>query len=125
MKLFRVVVPVRDIEAASAFYGEVLGAPGERVGVNRHYFDCGGVLFACLDPIQKAAFEPNPEHVYLSTDEPLESVRDTWLGGGGTIDDDIRTRDWGESSFYGRDPWGNKIVFVAAGTEFTGGRFVP
>ena len=40
-------------------------------------------------------------------------------------EDDIRTRDWGEASFYGRDPWGNKIVFVTAGTEFTGGRFVP
>ena len=43
---------------------------------------------------------------------------------GDTLEDDIRTHDWGETSFYGIDPWGNKLCFIAAGTEFTGGRFV-
>jgi catechol 2,3-dioxygenase-like lactoylglutathione lyase family enzyme len=124
MKLYRVIVPVRDIESASAFYGEVFGAPGERVGENRHYFDCDGVVLACVEP-RGRPFEPNPEIVYLSTDEPLETLRETWLGGGGTLDDDIRTREWGETSFYGRDPCGNQLCFVVAGTEFTGGRFVP
>lgn len=125
MRLFRVIIPVADVEAATAFYGEVFGAKGERVSGNRHYFDCGGVLFAVIQPEDKPVHEPNPEHVYLSTDEALTAVRDTWVGGGGTLEDDIRDRDWGETSFYGRDPWGNKIVFVATGTEFTGGRFVP
>ena len=124
MRLYRVIVPVRDIEAASTFYGEVFGSPGERVSGGRHYFDAGGVLFACYDPVadgDKRTSEPNPEHLYLSTTEPLESVRDTWTGGGGTLDDGIRERPWGETSFYGRDPWGNRVVFVAAGTEYTGG----
>lgn len=125
MKLFRVIVPVGDVDAASAFYGEVFGTAGERVSGNRHYFDCAGVVFAVIKPEDKPAMQPNPEHLYLSTDEALESVRDTWLGGGGTLEDDIRDRDWGETSFYGRDPWGNKLCFVAAGTEFRGGRFVP
>ena len=124
MKLHRVLIPVRDIDAASTFYGEVFGSPGERVAVNRHYFDGGGVVVGLHDPLEKPALEPSPEILYLSTDEPLESVRDTWLGGGGTLDDDIRTHDWGETSFYGRDPWGNQVCFIAAGTEFTGGRFV-
>ena len=39
-------------------------------------------------------------------------------------EDDIRTHDWGETSFYGVDPWGNHVCFIAAGTEFSGGRFV-
>lgn len=125
MRLFRVIVPVGDIEAATAFYGEVFDSAGERVSGNRHYFDAGGVVFAVIHPEDKPVPQPNPEHLYLSTDEPLAGVRDTWLAGGGTVEDDIRDRDWGETSFYGRDPWGNRIVFVAAGTEFTGGRFVP
>jgi catechol 2,3-dioxygenase-like lactoylglutathione lyase family enzyme len=125
MKVFRVMLPVGDIDAASTFYGEVFGSPGERVGVNRHYFDGESVVVACIQPGDKPAVIPNPEHLYLSTTDPLESVRDTWTAGGGSIDDDIRDRDWGETSFYGRDPWGNKVVFVVAGTEFTGGRFVP
>ncbi|MEA3020007.1 MAG: hypothetical protein QOI47_1531 [Actinomycetota bacterium] len=125
MKLHRVLIPVRDIDAASAFYGAVFGAPGERVAVNRHYFDGDGVVVALHDPLGNPTFEPNPEHMYFSTDETLEAVRDTWLGGGGTLEEDISSHPWGETSFYGIDPWGNKIVFVAAGTEFTGGRYVP
>ena len=125
MKLHRVLIPVRGIDAASTFYGEVFGNAGERVGVNRHYFDGGGVVVGIIDPLQKPALEPNPEHIYFSLEEPLETVRDTWLGGGGTLEDDIRTHDWGETSFYGVDPWGNKVCFIAAGTEFSGGRFVP
>ena len=125
MKLHRILIPVRDIDAASTFYGEVFGAPGERVAVNRHYFDGGGVVVGLIDPSNKPALEPNPEIVYFSMEEALETVRDTWLGGGGTLADDIRTHDWGETSFYGVDPWGNQICFIAAGTEFSGGRFVP
>ena len=124
MRLHRILIPVRDIDAASTFYGEVFGAPGERVGVNRHYFDGGGVVVGLVDPLQKPTLEPLPEIVYLSMDEPLEEVRETWLGGGGTLDDDIRTQDWGETSFYGRDPWGNQLCFIQAGTEFSGGRVV-
>jgi predicted enzyme related to lactoylglutathione lyase len=124
MKLFRILIPVADIDAGATFYGEVFGAAGERVGTNRHYFDGEGCVVGVLQPEDKPSMEPNPEHLYLSTSEPLEALRDTWLGGGGTLEDDIRDRDWGETSFYGRDPWGNKLCFVAAGTEFTGGRFV-
>ena len=124
MKLYRFLVAVRDIEAGSTFYAAVFEAPGERVAVNRHYFDCEGVVFACHDPLGQELV-PNPEHVYLSTDEQLVAVRGRWTSAGGILETDIDTYPWGETSFYGVDPWGNKIVFVSAGTEFTGGRHVP
>jgi len=42
--LFRVILPVSDIEAASDFYTQVLGMSGIRVSGGRHYFDCGGTI---------------------------------------------------------------------------------
>lgn len=125
MKLHRILLPVRDIDVASTFYGEVFADPGERVGVNRHYFDGGGVVVGLHDPMQDAAIVPLSEIVYFSMDEPLEAVRDRWTGAGGALDRDIQTYDWGETSFYGRDPWANQLCYIAAGTEFSGGRFVP
>ncbi len=50
MRVFRVIVPVEDIEEATRFYGTLLAADGERVTSGRHYFDCDGVLLACWDP---------------------------------------------------------------------------
>ena len=50
-KLFRVILPVSDIEQAKTFYSLVLGMPGERVSPGRHYFDCGGTVLACYDPV--------------------------------------------------------------------------
>ena len=125
MRLHRILLPVRDIDAGSAFYGAAFGEPGERVAVNRHYFDGGGVVVGLRDPMQDAAIVPLSEIVYFSTDEPLEAVRDRWVASGGSLDADVQTYDWGETSFYGRDPWGNQLCFIAAGTEFSGGRFVP
>ena len=92
--------------------------------MNRHYFDGGGVVVGLVDPLQKPTLEPLSEIVYFSTEEPLEAVRDASVRGGGVLDADIHTYDWGETSIYGRDPWGNQLCFIAAGTEFSGGRFV-
>src|ERR1044071_9296561 len=39
--LFRVILPVSDIEAAASFYAHALGIPGDRVSGGRHYFPCG------------------------------------------------------------------------------------
>jgi uncharacterized glyoxalase superfamily protein PhnB len=33
---------------------------------------------------------------------------------------EIAAMPWGETMFYARDPFGNPISFVRAGTEFTG-----
>lgn len=129
MKLFRVIVPVGDIDAGAVFYGAVLHARGERVTSGRHYFDCGGTLLACLDAVADGDPEPlasNSGHVYLSTDEPLEDVRDRAARAGAMFDDErgeIGRQPWGERSFYARDPWGNPFCVVEADSEYLGGSF--
>ena len=45
-RLFRVTLPVTDIESATKFYALVLGTPGELVFPGRHYLDCGGTVLA-------------------------------------------------------------------------------
>jgi predicted enzyme related to lactoylglutathione lyase len=126
VKLFRVILPVGDVDEAARFYGAILGWPGERVSGRRHYFDCGGTILACVNPVgERLEMRPNVDHVYFSVDDlegALERARSagcSWLG------DEIKVYPWSERSFYARDPWGNPICFVEAGTEFTGGRFVP
>ena len=47
-RLFRVILPVSDIDRAARFYGAVLGLEGVRVSNGRHYFDCGGTILACF-----------------------------------------------------------------------------
>ena len=51
MKLYRVILPVKDIESAVRFYSQVFEQAGERVSPGRHYFECGGVVLACYDPV--------------------------------------------------------------------------
>jgi catechol 2,3-dioxygenase-like lactoylglutathione lyase family enzyme len=130
MKLFRVILPVRDIDAAAAFYTNLLGGlPGERVTAGRHYFDCEGTLLALWDPLADGDPEPvDPNHgfVYFATTEPLEQVRERAITGGAVPDPirgEIGTRPWRERSFYVRDPWGNPVCVVEHGTEYLGGEF--
>ena len=125
-RLFRVILPVADIDRAKAFYSALLGFEGERVSTNRHYWDCGGTILACVDPTAgDRAFRPNIEHVYFAVDDldaAYERARDA---GCSWLDDGAAERAWGERSFYARDPFGNPICFVDDGSVFTGGRFVP
>ncbi len=37
-RLYRVILPVSNIDEAAAFYCYLLGIPGERVSPGRHYF---------------------------------------------------------------------------------------
>jgi catechol 2,3-dioxygenase-like lactoylglutathione lyase family enzyme len=123
-RLFRVILPVGDIDAAAAFYGRVLGIPGRRVSSGRHYFDCGATILACYEPSadgDPTKAEPNPQHLYFSTDdldEVFRRARESGCRELGTID----VRPWGERSFYARDPFGNPICFVDSQTLFTGSR---
>ena len=122
VRLFRVILTVSDIEAAARLYGALLGLPGQRVSKGRHYFDCGGVVLACFDPKADGdPFEarPNPDNVYLAVDD-LEAAHARATELGATLVDGIRKRPWGERSFYVKDPFGNPLCFVAAGTEFRG-----
>lgn len=128
-QLFRVIVPVSDLDRAQSFYEVALGVTGERVSPERHYFDCGGIILACVDTRMDHGvpeFRPNPDHVYLSVDNVEQALERVRLAGAEPLnwpgeDAPIAFRPWGERSFYTRDPFGNPLCFVQRGTEYRGG----
>lgn len=132
-RLFRLILPVSDIEHAARFYAAVLGNDGMRISPGRHYFDCDGVILACFDARadgDDCRSEPNPEWLYFAVDD-LEATYETCVQAGakpatGDVHGEpagaIATRPWGERSFYVHDPFGNKLCFVDESTVFRGER---
>ena len=132
-RLFRVILPVDDIEAAAPFYAALLDDAGMRISPGRHYFRCGDVMLAVYDPGADGDARvprPNFDHVYFAVDDfPGAFQRAERVGGlspetgdGGLPMGQIAVRPWGERSFYLRDPFGNPLCFVDAATLFTGRR---
>jgi catechol 2,3-dioxygenase-like lactoylglutathione lyase family enzyme len=130
-KLYRIILPVLDIDEAERFYTAALGLNGHRVSNGRHYFDCGGVILACYDPRADGddfSARPNQEHLYFAVDDleaAFERVEKLGalsreIGDGGLPMGEIVTRPWGERCFYAVDPFGNPICFVDEKTLFTG-----
>jgi predicted enzyme related to lactoylglutathione lyase len=130
MRLYRVILPVSDIEAAARFYGAVLGEPGRRVSNGRHYFGTGvtgGAILACYSPGDDGdapkygdTWRQHPlQYVYFSVDD-LEDARTRCVEAGATNVTRIEAMPWGETMFYAQDPFDNPISFVQAGSEFTG-----
>lgn len=121
-RLYRVIVPVQDIEIAQSFYEAILGDPGERVSPERHYFNCEGTILACFDPTQfheKPEAVPNPENIYLAVDD-LDICYKQCTEAGAKVVTEIKSYPWGETSFYIEDPFQNQLCFVARETMFTG-----
>ena len=130
-KLYRIILPVHDIEAASKYYSTLLGQEGARVSPGRHYMDCDGVILAIYDPKadgDKTAARPNFEHIYFAVNN-LEDIYtrakevgglSSAVGDGGLPMGEIAVRPWGERSFYLQDPSGNLLCFVDEKTKFTG-----
>ena len=122
-RLYRVILQVSDIDAAANFYRELLGQPGQRVSAGRHYFDCGGVILACFDPRRdgdKFDARPNPDHIYLAVADVDAAFKRALKLGCAQIEPAVKTRPWGERSFYAKDPFGNPICLVDEKTVFTG-----
>src|SRR5687767_10842882 len=99
--------------------------PGQRVSAGRHYFNCGGTILACYDPIAEGdgelsgwRFHPF-QYVYVAV-ASLEDVVARVQAAGGTIEHGIETMPWGERMFHARDPFGGLISFVDENTLFTG-----
>jgi predicted enzyme related to lactoylglutathione lyase len=131
-RVFRVLLPEKDLGLARAFYESLLATTGREVAPGRLYFDCGAVILGILDRSSSPAseFSNSAEALYLATDD-LESVfgRARQLGclAPGLLHGDpaspmgaIAVRPWGERSFYAQDPSGNSLCFVDARTLFTG-----
>jgi len=126
-KIFRITLEVSNLEEASAFYAKLLGIDGKRHPGSRHYFDCGGVILAVLDPTP-GGLKPTPgaKSLYFAVDE-LEAyhIRAKELGGlapfkvHGEAAGEMVKRPWGERSFYVTDKWGNELCFVQEGTLYT------
>ena len=124
-RLYRVILPVADIERAATFYGTVFGTPGQRISDGRHYFRCGGTILACYDPVadrdgEQSGWRFHPcQYLYFAVPD-LEATLARVETARGTIDAGIETMPWGERLFYARDPFGSRICFVDDRTLFTG-----
>ena len=123
VRLFRVILPVTGIDHAARFYAALLSMPGIRVSSGRHYFNCGGTILACVEPLAEKdgrTARPNQDHVYFAVPD-LEAVFErAKTSGCGELDDSIKMRFWGERSFYAKDPFGNPICFVDETTMYVG-----
>ena len=125
--LFRVTVEVGNLEQAVTFYAKLLGIEGQRHPGARHYFDCGGVILAVLDPTQGGLSPtPGPKSLYFSVRD-VDAVHERakqlnalapYQVHGESAGSVIR-RPWGERSFYVVDLWGNDLCFVEDGTLYT------
>jgi predicted enzyme related to lactoylglutathione lyase len=126
--LFRVTLQVRDLPKAAAFYAQLLGDEGREIRGSRHYFDCGPVILALLDPTPGGEQpKPNADVVYFSVKD-LDAVFERAKALNCLSTEEfheqkagvIVKRPWGERSFYAEDPSGNSLCFVDAKTLFTG-----
>lgn len=126
--LFRVTLQVSDLDKAAEFYSKLLGTKGRRIHGARHYFDCGPVILAVLDPTaRRVKAKPIPDYVYFTVKNvkvvharakklkclSKEEFHDQKAGA-------VVVRPWGERSFYADDPFGNGLCFVDSKTVFTG-----
>ena len=130
-RLFRVIVPVADLDRAQVFYEELLQVEGLRVSPGRHYLHCGGTIVALVNPVadgDEGEAVPLPDHLYFAVaDLEAAFARAERLGGlaegqgdGNLPLGEIATRPWGERSFYLRDPFGTPLCLVDETTCFTG-----
>lgn len=127
MKLYRIILPVTNIEKASQFFANLIGQDGQRVSEGRHYFDLEGTILACYDPVADGDTISKPwvlhenQYIYIATDR-LEEVHQRMVNDSEKeyVDKDIQLMPWGERLFYARDPFGNRICFVDRSTIFTG-----
>jgi len=120
-RVFRVAIPVSDIDRSCDFYEAVLGVEADRTVPSRVYFHCDPVIVAVIDWSVEGRGElrPTPDDLYFATDD-LDAVFERAVTAGAPVTSAIETRPWGERSFYCRDLDGNRLCFVDDSTLFLG-----
>lgn len=120
VNLYKVVLPVSDMDQAETFYLQLLGLSGRRISSEEYHFDCGDVVLCCRHPDSEA--EPSPvsrslKQVYLAVEDLDAVFEKAKTSGCSALDQEMRTQPWGDRSFVAQDPFGNTIVFVDEGTR--------
>lgn len=131
--IYRIVLPVKDIDEAKKFYTKIFNTTGYHVSPGRFYIDLNGIILACYDPItngQQESKRHNEDYVYFSVSD-VNQVYKRVEEAGAKLDKEnrpgigypgkVEQRPWGEVSFYTRDPSGNPLCFTQRGTEFISG----
>ena len=125
-KIFRITIECSNLDQAAAFYAKLLASEGKRHPGARHYFDCGGTILACYDPVadgdgEQGGWRHHPnQYIYFSVSD-LEAAHQRAVEVGCKIvDGGIQEMPWGERMFWANDPYGNPISFVDEKSVFTG-----
>jgi catechol 2,3-dioxygenase-like lactoylglutathione lyase family enzyme len=131
-RLYRVLVPAKNLNRSRRFYESLLSTRGRAVAGGRIYFDSGPVILGVLDYSTEAGSKipALAEALYFATadlDGVFLRARALRCLTPGLLHDDpssplgqIVVRPWGERSFYAQDPSGNALCFVDDKTLFTG-----
>lgn len=124
MRVFRLNVEVDDLEAAAAFYGELLGVEARPQPGARVYAKAGDVT---LQIVQVPSPQLLPKALYFAVDD-LDAVHARAESLGCLSSEMVHgesagaavVRPWGERSFYAADRAGNPLCFVDQGTIYAG-----
>ena len=111
--LYKVILPVTDVDQAEAFYSRLLGVSGRRVSADRHEFDCGGMTLSCLLAEGEGSGSPVAgETVWFAVGDLDAAFQQAAKAGGAMADSQIVTHPWGDRLFVGEDPFKNTVGFV-------------
>jgi len=112
--LFRVILPVEDLERADAFWDRILGQSIDRGVPGRHYIQTAGAILVLVDPSEHGGrHTPNPDWLYLRVPD-LAATRATARELGCP---DLPTDESADDvSLCTRDPDGNPLCFVEDAT---------
>jgi len=121
MRVFRIAIPVSQIDRSRAFYERVLAIEADDTVPSRLYFHCGDVIVALIDwgAGGRGPFRPTPDNLYLATGE-LDAVHARAVEAGARNVSAIEKQPWGERSFYCLDLDSNRLCFVDETTLFLG-----
>ncbi len=124
MRLFRIIIPVPDLNEAMGFYSKLFGKKGMQVSEGRCYFHLEGIIIAIYDPkldgddLDDWKFHYN-QFIYFSA-KNLKEVQTRIKDFDDIKCGEIQKMPWGERLFYTKDPFGTPICFVEESSVFKG-----